>query len=137
MKRNKRKQVVDNPKAPNLPPQGMNMDDESSAEEEALIAHLLHGFDQMELTIKHPEPPPLHELEQLVTGHKQKLRKRAMLEWIIFLIIAFVLISGNILLVTSNLTVFVAIQGAVFVGVIAFALRFLLKSRKKVKSGHA
>ncbi|WP_136608347.1 YxlC family protein [Paenibacillus dokdonensis] len=137
MKRNKREHGIMNPKKPDLPPQAINMDEKGSAEDEALIAQLLHGFDQMDLTIRDPEPPTLLELEQLVNGHRQKLRKQAALEWALFLIIALVIIGGNLLLASSSFVIFVVIQGIVFVGVIAIALRTLQKSRKKVKSGHA
>jgi len=111
--------------------------EEPSAEDQALIAQLLHGFDQMEQAIRQPEPPPLHELEQLIAGEKRKLRKRAGLEVALFLVIALTLIGGNMLLASINIVVFAAIQGLVFVAMIAFAVRFFYRAKKKVKSGHA
>lgn len=110
---------------------------EVSAEDQALIAELVHGFDQMELAIRKPEPPSLHELEQLVAAEQQRLRKRAGLEVALFLIIALALIGSNMLLASMNIVIFVAIQGLVFVGAIAFAVRFFYRSKKKVRSGHA
>lgn len=136
MKRNKRERQGDNPKKA-CPPQAINEAGEMEAEDEALVKQLLRGFDQMDLTIMHPEPPPLYELEQFVAGHKQKLRKQATLEWILFLVIAVVVIGGNMLLAVSSFAAFIAIQGALFVSVIVFVLRFWRKARKKVKSGHA
>lgn len=137
MNRNKREHVGMEPNNPDLPPKALEMDEKGSAEDEALIAQLLHGFDQMDMTIRQPEPPSLHDLEQLVAGHRTKLRKRAALEWCVFLLIALVVIGGNLFLAASSIAVFVAIQGAAFVVILAFVLRFFQKSRKKVKSGHA
>ncbi|MWV46813.1 hypothetical protein GRF59_24700 [Paenibacillus sp. HJL G12] len=137
MKWNKRKHGSMGPRTPDLPPQGMKLDEESSAEDQDLIAQLLHGFDRMDATIRHPEPPALHDLEQLVAEHRQKLHKRAALEWAMFLIVALFIIGGNMFLAASSFAIFVVIQGVVMVGVIAYALRFIRKSRKKVKSGHA
>lgn len=116
---------------------GESFHKESSAEDQALIAELLHGFDQMELAIRKPEPPPLYELEQLVAAEQQRLRKRAGLEVALFLIIALVLIGSNMLLASMNIIVFITIQGLVFVGAIAFTVRFFYRSKKKVRSGHA
>ena len=137
MKRNKgmREQTADLNEQDHTHGEGFHK--ESSAEDQVLIAELLHGFDQMELTIRRPEPPPLHELEQLVAAEQQRLRKRAGLEVVLFLIIALALIGSNILLASMNIVVFVAIQGLVFVGAIAFAVRFFYRSKKKVKSSHA
>ncbi|PQP88650.1 YxlC family protein [Paenibacillus sp. AR247] len=109
----------------------------SFAEDPALIAELLHGFGKMEMAIRNPEPPPLHELEQFVAVEQQRLRKRAVLEVALFLIIALALIGSNLLLASMSIVIFVAIQGLVFVGAIAFAVRFFYRSKKKVRSGHA
>lgn len=116
---------------------GESFHEESSAEDQALIAELLHGFDRMDLAIRKQEPPPLHELEKFVAAEQQRLRKRAGLEVALFLIIALALIGSNLLLVSMNIVVFVAIQGLVFVGAIAFVARFFYRSKKKVRSGHA
>ncbi|MBB3128389.1 hypothetical protein FHS19_003043 [Paenibacillus rhizosphaerae] len=116
---------------------GESFHEESLAEDPALIAELLHGFDQMELAIRKPDPPPLHELAQFVAAEQQRLRKRAVLEVALFLIIALALIASNLLLASMNIVVFVVIQGLVFVGAIAFAVRFFYRSKEKVRSGHA
>ncbi|MCJ8013867.1 YxlC family protein [Paenibacillus sp. KQZ6P-2] len=138
MKRNRQEHESMEPQKPDLKsPQVLNMDEHGSPEDEALIAQLLHGFDQMERTIRHPEPPALHELEQLVAVQRRKLRKRALLEWILFLLTALVVIGGNMLLAFSSIAVFATIQALVFVVIIASAARFFYKSRKKVKSGRA
>lgn len=138
MDRNKRERGGKEPNKPDLPTETLDMvDEKETAEEEAMIAQLLHGFKQMEMTIRQPEAPALHELEQLVAGHRTKLRKRAVLEWCAFLLIALMVIGGNLLLAASSIAVFVAIQGTAFVVILAFVLRFFQKSREKVKSGHA
>lgn len=137
MKRNKRELVQFADLNERNQMYGENFHEESSAEDQALIAELLHGFDRMELAIRKPEPPPLHELEKFVAAERQRLRKRAGLEIVLFLIIALVLIGSNLLLVSMNIVVFVAIQGLVFVGAITFVVRFFYRSKKKVKSGHA
>jgi len=111
--------------------------EEPFAEDQALIAQLMQGFEQMELAIRQPEPPPLHELERFVAVEKRKLRRRAGLEVALFLIMALAIIGGNMLLASMNIVVFAVIQGLVFVGAIAFAFRFFYRSKKKVKSGHA
>lgn len=137
MKRNKRELVQFADLNERNQTYGENFHEESSAEDQALIAELLHGFDRMELAIRKPEPPPLHELEKFVAAERQRLRKRAGLEIVLFLIIALVLIGSNLLLVSMNIVVFVAIQGLAFVGAITFVVRFFYRSKKKVKSGHA
>lgn len=111
--------------------------EESSAEDKALIAELMHAFDQMELAIRNPEPPPLYELENLVAVEQQRLRRLAGLEISLFLIIALAIIGSNMLLASMNIVVFFAIQGLVFVGAITFASRFFYRSKKKVRSDHA
>lgn len=110
--------------------------EESSAEDEALIAELVHAFDKMELAIRNPESPPLHELENLVAVEQQRLLRRARLEIALFLIIALALIGSNMFLASKNLFVFFVIQGLVFIGAITFASRFFYRSKKKVRSGH-
>ncbi|MED5016063.1 YxlC family protein [Paenibacillus chibensis] len=137
MKRNKekRQELSDLNKQEHM--QAESIHEEPSADDQALIAQLLHGFDQMERAIRQPEPPALHELEMLVASEQRKLRKHVGMEVALFLVIALALICGNILLASMNLIVFIAIQALVFVGVITFAVRFFYRSRKKVKSGHA
>ncbi|MBW7460817.1 YxlC family protein, partial [Paenibacillus sepulcri] len=68
---------------------------------------------------------------------QRKLRMRAGMEVALFLVVALALIGGNMLLASMNIVVFAAIQSVVFVGAIAFAVRFFHRSKKKVKSGHA
>lgn len=104
-------------------------------EDEAFITKLMHGFDQMDHAIQKHDPPALHELEEFVFDHQHKLRTRSILEWVSFLIIAMIVIGGNILLAVSSTLVFAVVQGAVFLGVIGFAIWSFQKSKKKVKSG--
>ncbi len=137
MKRNKRIQGSHDSKKENQQSEPIHMGEEDAADNDALITQLRAGFDQMDLIIQHPEPPALHELELLVTDRQKKLRKRAGLEWALFLVLALVIIGGNLFLATSSILVFAAIQGVLFIGAIAFVLRFIQRSRKKVKSGHA
>lgn len=115
---------------------GESFQEETSAEDEALIAELVHAFDQMEMAIRNPESPPLHELENFVAVEQQRLLRRSRLEIALFLIIALALIGSNMFLASKNLFVFFAIQGLVFIGAITFASRFFYRSNKKVRSGH-
>lgn len=101
------------------------------------LNELMQGFEQMDQIIPHSAPPTIHDLEHMVSSHKEEIRRQNRLELVCFFIVACILIGGNTFLAMTSWTSFLILQAFTFVGAISFLLYAHYGTKKKEAAPHA
>jgi high-affinity K+ transport system ATPase subunit B len=101
--------------------------------EEKIIGKIKEGLSSIDQLVP-VNTPDISRFREMVTFVENRKRQKAKKEVIIFVVLAFIIITFEVYACNQSIIFFVALQSFAFTAVIAVLLNWLKNRRKKVKT---